>query len=447
MDSNFFPFPAHSSRLGFHYYQDSLHYRETDLAQWVPELTAMGVSWLVLKSPVDRAIPEQFIRGLVEAGIEPLIDFDLSLAKPVAVSDLALLFKAYSRWGAHGVLIFDRPNANQSWTKATWARQDLVERFLDRFLPISASALDEGLIPILPPLEPGGSYWDTSFLKSMLTSLVRRNPAQLLEKLVLGAYAFNQHHDLNWGAGGAQKWNTTRPYFTPPDQQDHKGFRIMDWYREISLTVLERECPIILFGVGTPADPVKDETCAYTPEEHRLINQNIARLLEQQRNAEPDETLAALEALPSNVIASNFWLLAADNEGSGASQAWFGPTNNFSTTIQALKDLNSQCGAQGAGKSKNAHDPDHPIEHYLLLPTFEWGIADWHLEVIRPFIKKHLPTVGFSLDEALLARNVTIIGNHQSFSDTQIEKLILSGCKIRRIVGDGTSIATQLAER
>ncbi len=447
MDSNFFPFPAHSSRLGFHYYQDSLHYRETDLALWVPELTAMGVSWLVLKSPVDRAIPEQFIRGLVESGIEPLIDFDLSLAKPVAVSDLALLFKAYSRWGVHGVLLFDRPNANQSWTKATWARQDLVERFLDRFLPIGASALEEGLIPILPPLEPGGSYWDTSFLKSMLTSLVRRNPAQLLEKLVFSAYAFNNQHDLNWGAGGAQKWTTTRPYFTPPDQQDHKGFRIMDWYREISLTVLERECPIILFGVGAPADPVNDETCTYTAEEHRQINQNIARLLEPQQNAELDETLAGLEAVPSNVIASNFWLLAADDEGSGASQAWFGPSNDFSATVQALKDLNSQCSPQGAGKSKNAQDPDHPIEHYLLLPTFEWGIADWHLEVIRPFIKKHLPTVGFSLDEAQLARNVTIIGNHQSFSDTQIEKLILSGCKIRRIVGDGTSIATQLAER
>ncbi len=221
----------------------------------------------------------------------------------------------------------------------------------------------------------------------------------------------------------------------------------MDWYREISLTVLGRECPIILFGVGAIADPVKDETSVYTAEEHCQTNKNIARLLEPQQNVEPDETLEALEAVPSNVIASNFWLLAADEESSGATQAWFGPANHFSTTVQALKDLNSQCGAQGAGKSKNAQDPDHPIQHYLLLPTFEWGIADWHLEVIRPFIKKHLPTVGFSLDEAQLARNVTIIGNHQSFSDTQIEKLILSGCKIRRIVGDGTSIATQLAER
>jgi hypothetical protein len=447
MDSNFFPFPTHSSRLGFHYFQDSLHYRETDLAKWVPELTAMGASWLVLKSPVDRAIPEQFIRGIVEAGIEPLIDFDLSLAKPVSVSDLSLLFKAYSRWGAHGVLLFDRPNANQSWTKSTWARQDLVERFLDRFLPISASALEDGLIPILPPLEPGGSYWDTSFLKSMLSSLVRRNPTNLLEKLVISAYAFNNYHDLNWGAGGAQKWPSVRPYFTPSDQQDQMGFRIMDWYREIGLTVLERECPMILFGAGIPTDPIKGETNAYPPDEHQQINQDITSLLGPRQTTEPVEAPANLAPIPSSVIACNLWLLASEPDEFGSAQAWYGPVNDYSASIQALKDLNSQSCQQNTEKSKSSRDPDHPIDHYLLLPTFEWGVADWHLEVIRPFIKKFLPTVGFSLEEALLARNVTIIGNHQAFSDAQIEKLILSGCKIRRIVGDGTSIATQLAER
>jgi len=447
MDSNFFPFPTQSSRLGFHYFQDSLHYRETDLAKWVPELTAMGISWLVLKSPSDRAIPEQFIRGIVDAGIEPLIDFDLSLAKPVAIRDLSLLFKAYSRWGAHGVMLFDRPNAYLSWTKATWARQDLVERFLDRFLPIASTAMDEGLIPLLPPLEPGGSYWDTSFLKSMLSSLVRRNPVNLLEKLVISAYAFNYHHDLNWGAGGAQKWSTVRPYFTPPNQQDHLGFHITDWYREISLTVLGHECPMIVFGAGAPTDPYKERTSSYAPDEHRQINYDISKLLDAGQDTQQNENPPTFSPVPSSVIACNLWMLASEPEGIGASQAWFGTSNDYSATILALKEINSLSRQENGTKSKNAQDPDHPINHYLLLPTFDWGIADWHLEVIRPFVKKHLATVGFSLDEALLARNVTIIGNHQSFSDAQIEKLILSGCKIRRIVGDGTSIATQLAER
>ena len=447
MTSNFLPFPPQASRLGFHYFQDSYHYRESDLAKWVPELTAMGISWLVLKSPIDRAIPEPFVRGIVDAGIEPLIDFDLPLAKPVSQSDLSLLFKAYARWGAHGVMLFDRPNVYQSWTKATWARQDLVERFLDRFLPIAATAVEEGLIPLLPALEPGGSYWDTSFLKSMLSSLVRRNPANLLEKLVISAYAFNHHHDLNWGAGGAQKWSGARPYFTPPDQQDHLGFRIMDWYREISLTVLERECPIILFGAGVPADPFKEPAGSYSPDEHLQIHKDISDLLDLVPDTAQEETGSPEIRVPSNVIACNFWTLSSEPDGIGASQAWYGSPKDYSGTIQAFKEINSKSRQQSNSKSNPSQDSDHPIDHYLLLPSFDWGVADWHLEVIRPFVKKHLATVGFSLDEAKLARNVTIIGNHQSFSDTQVEKLILSGCKIRRIVGDGTSIATQLAER
>jgi hypothetical protein len=447
MDSNSFPFPVRSSRLGFHYFPDTLHYRESDLAQWLPELTSLGAAWLVLKSPVDRAIPEHFIRGLVEAGIEPLIDFDLSLTQPSILSDLTLLFKAYARWGVHGILLFSRPNAFSSWTKATWARQDLVERFIDRFMPLACAALEDNLVPILPPLEPGGSYWDTSFLHSMLTALVRRNPAGLLEKLVISAFAFTNRHDLNWGTGGQQQWPTVRPYYTPPEQQDHRGFRIFDWYRDISLAVLNRECPIILFGAGTPADPVKDPHSVYLPDEHRKINLDLIRLADSDPIAIPGETVTALHPLPACVLACNCWVLAADPTSPHINQAWYSPTADYAPTLQAVHEWQNRPRARLSGHSGQKSESGHPLEHYLLLPTFEWGIADWHLEVIRPFVKKHRPTVGFSLDEALLARQVTIIGNHQSFTDEDLDKLVLAGCKIRRIVGDGTSIATQLAER
>src|SRR5262245_59292929 len=52
-------------RLGLHYFPDTLHYREADLQTWLPELQALGVSWLVLQSEQDRAIPEYFLRGLM----------------------------------------------------------------------------------------------------------------------------------------------------------------------------------------------------------------------------------------------------------------------------------------------------------------------------------------------------------------------------------------------
>jgi hypothetical protein len=81
------------------------------------------------------------------------------------------------------------------------------------------------------------------------------------------------------------------------------------------------------------------------------------------------------------------------------------------------------------------------------LPKYEWGISDWHLEASKPFILKHQPTVGFSLDEAKLAVQVTVVGGEQSFSEEALTQLRNAGCQVDRISGDGTSIATQLAER
>jgi hypothetical protein len=83
--------------------------------------------------------------------------------------------------------------------------------------------------------------------------------------------------------------------------------------------------------------------------------------------------------------------------------------------------------------------------HYLLLPSFEWGVADWHLNITRPFIKRHRPTVGFSLEEALQAEQVTVIGGEEHFSEKQLTYLRNQGCLVRRVEGDGTKIASQLA--
>ena len=93
-------------------------------------------------------------------------------------------------------------------------------------------------------------------------------------------------------------------------------------------------------------------------------------------------------------------------------------------------------------KNEN-HSPK--FEHYLLIPSYEWGVADWHLEVIRPFVKKHRPTVGFSVNEAAKAQKVTVIGNPNSYPSHVIDELIAAGCTVDLIDGDGTTIASKLA--
>jgi hypothetical protein len=71
--SSITPTQTNRSRLGFHYYPDTLHYRASDLYTWLPELKAMGAGWLTLVAPPNYAIPEPFLHGLLAAGIEPIL--------------------------------------------------------------------------------------------------------------------------------------------------------------------------------------------------------------------------------------------------------------------------------------------------------------------------------------------------------------------------------------
>ncbi len=452
------PFPVRKSRLGMHYFVDTFHFRQHDLEIWLPRLQAMDSSWLVLQSPADRAIPEHFIRGLVQEEIEPLIQFCLPLGAPLELAEIEPLLAAYSHWGVSAVMLYDRPNARTAWPPYGWTQDNLVERFLDRFVPLANLANHNQLAVIFPPLQPGGSYWDTVFLRSALESLVRRKETRLLQDMALSAYAWSGGHALNWGAGGPDRWPEARPYYTPLDEPDQRGFRIFDWYLAISRAVLGGDLPIVLLGAGLSGDPF--ETGEYTPtdEGHIRTCLAIADLLAGKDTLDPGDGKTPLEALPAAVVAANYWLLASEPGGAFFHHAWYRGEDKELPIAQAFRRRHTRASktpptqvpfaqptanaAPGAAKA-----PTHRIRHYLLLPTYDFGVAEWHLNIIRPFIKKHRPTVGFSLEEAALAERVTVLGGEQAFPEDRLEQLRHAGSIVERIQGDGTSIATQLAER
>ena len=178
---------------------------------------------------------------------------------------------------------------------------------------------------------------------------------------------------------------------------------------------------------------------------------------------DPQTEDADLLPIPAEVIACNFWLLTADVSSPYYKQAWFLKDNVKSPSVIAVRKwLSEPRQAKNEALTQPVKSPPmrkdfyrkvtrpagaRPIRHYLLLPTYEWGVADFHLEVIRPFVKKYQPTVGFSLKEAALAERVTVIGGTDTFQEETLNLLREAGCQVERIEGDGTSIATQLAER
>ncbi len=417
-------------RLGLHYYPDSLHYRQADLERWLPVLQQLGIHWLVVRGDAHRAIPEAFLRGLRAHHIQPVVHIpDL----PATPEDWLPLLQAYRRWGVEYVAVGDRPNNRTLWGEQGWAAAGLVDRFLDRYLPLADSLLNAGLRPVFPPLEPGGHYWDTAFLRAALQGIRRRGRHDLLDALVLGAYAWADEHPLDWGRGGPEAWPESRPYRTPPGSQDHRAFRIFEWYAAIAQAATGRPLPILLLGMGHrfPGQPPKADALPHTE-----ANLTIARLLLQQ-------PVDGQPPVPDYVLGGCFWLLTASADSPHVASAWFRPDGTVLPVVDALRTL--QPARPIAPKA--APTADHPIAHYLLLPTYDWGVADFHLQVIRPFVQKHRPTIGFSVEEARLAARVTVLGGEREFPPAVLESLRAAGCQVERIQGDGTEIATQLATR
>jgi hypothetical protein len=515
-------FPPPITRHGFHYYPDSDHYRMHNLESWMPELKKLGASWITLVAPAERAIPEFFLDSMLRANIQPVLHFPLPINQHLSVESFRLLFSNYARWGVKYVTLCDRPNLRINWQPSAWAQMDLVERFLDYYLPLAKIALQEGLTPVFPPLEPGGDYWDLAFLQTALRSLRRRGNEHLLEVLVLGANAFTGKHPIDWGAGGPERWPETRPYLTPPESQDHLGFRIFDWYLAISERELGERLPIILLRAGSlPGDHSESQDLVVETVSHAQTNLKLARLLSGDT-----EGISEREPVPPEVLACNFWLLSTHERSPYAGQAWFqsgkelpavsafhqwvsslqkaqGVSESIASPVEQAKedeeipqaeiddtsspnivfsgvdpervknleiesdpsaDLGSvtepECERQENSETNRPVETEdrktnsvihpvgeedteeHPISHYVLLPLYAWGIANWDLALIQPLLEESHPTVGFSLEEARMAARVTVVGGEGAISPETMEMLRSSGCKVERVLEDGTLVAT-----
>ncbi|NIM92632.1 MAG: hypothetical protein GTO18_02815 [Anaerolineales bacterium] len=398
--------PKPIPELGYHYYPDDRHFTEKDLELWLPILENLGANWLTIRTSHRRAIPEGFIRGLTAAGIHPVLHITSPLGS-IQASDLEPLFRVYARWGVRHVILFDRPNLQIQWGSDGWSRKDLVERFLDLYLPILNAQQSSGLVPILPPLEPGGDYWDTSFLEGLLYAISRRSQRTLLDQLSLSMYAWTFGKALDWGAGGPARWVETHPYHTPEGSQDHLGLRIMDWYAYIAEGVTGRNSPLLVIAGGEA--PIHQGS-QFTAEQHAERNGSIFRILEAGE-------------LPPSLKCFCFYVLATEPTHPHASAAWFPQEQD---PLPAVKQLQRLVASTKKGSRK-------PLRHYVLLPdpSVKDVSIDW--EDLATRIRKTKPVIGFSTEEAQLAQQVTLVGGEELTSSSIEKHLREVGCMVERI--------------
>jgi hypothetical protein len=396
------------SRLGYHYYPDDRHFTQKDLAAWLPILASLGARWLTLRASPSRAVPESFIRGLCDAGVVPIVHLAARVGD-LNAAQLAPLFASYARWGVHQVVVFDRPNQQSAWEAADWGKPSLVERFTDRLIPLLQAQREVGLQPVFPPLEPGGDYWDTAFLAAALASLARRGQQALLRETALAIYAWTFDRPLDWGSGGPSRWPEARPYHTPEGSQDQRGFRIFEWYAQIAAVAASAALPMFVIAGGALPSPAP---AGLGSDPHAENNVAVARAL-------------ASDEVPALVQAFCFYLLAAEPGSRDHRLAWFPTLDAPRPVVDAMRGLVAQPVKPGDSKS---------MRHYLLLPqrAERTTLKDW--AALGEYALVFRPTIGFSVEEASHAAQVTILGDEGAVPAVIESELRAAGCAVQRVV-------------
>jgi hypothetical protein len=393
-------------RLGFHYYPDEQHYSDRDLADWLPELEALQAHWLVVRSNARRSVPESFLRGLIEAGIQPIIHLPAGLGTVVR-AELEPLLQAYAHWGVRHVVVHDRPNMRRSWRDGEWSRPNLVDRYLDAILPALLAEQACGLRPVLPPLEPGGDYWDTAFLQACLEALARRAPKSLLADLAIGLYAWTYGHDLDWGSGGPEAWPEARPYTVAPVSDDHRGFRIFEWYQQIAAEALGASPPMLVLAGGSwPVD-------LSNPEEDRVA----ASLAIRRVLAEADES--------PDLQAFAFYPLIADSAHPDAAGAWYTRPGKPDKIAEAFK---AAATAKSEEPGKFPEPRGKSLRRYILLPADSKSAAELDWAALSRLAVESGTSMGTSIEDAARSSEVLLAGPEALYAAPTLHRLHVMGC-------------------
>ena len=414
---------AHPVNIGFTYFGMPEFLIRKRVETWLPFLNQIGASQVIFKASFDRAIPEDVFECALQNGLEPVIHFTTELPLARKFNELTVLLDAYARWGVHYVILGNKPNNKSAWPTSGWNDERLADHFLDRFIPIASYVEEIGMTPVLPPLQPGGDYWDTAFLEALFMGLKRRQMNSLLKHIFLASYGYTFNKPLTWGAGGPERWSSVRPYLTPVGQQDQIGFNNYEWMQAIGLRLTGRQYPLLILDAGNTGMD-SNASSAQTLEDVQLI-----AAASQSKDAKVSE--AESPTFPDSVLNVNFALdtLQALLEGELTLE-----------TLQALFKPGSDQPAKGAGASP----AEKPIAHYLLLPCHESGVSDVVLNKVKPVIKQRRPTIGFSLQEAMQAKKVSVFPDPLLFTEEKLSQLRSAGCVVEVLPQSGIEIATLL---
>jgi len=409
--------------IGFQYFTSQDYFINQQLNSWLPSLRRIGATAVVFSAGFDFAVPEDVIQCAINNQLKPIVHFTTTLPTAQYFGEISYLFDLYKKWGVESVILGDKPNIRDSWGMVEWHHEDLVNQFLNRFVPLAQHSVEVGLPPVFPPLQPGGEFWDTAFLELALEGLIKRQVLDVLDDLMLSSYGYTFNKPLTWGRGGPERWSISKPYSTPEGQEDQLGFYNFEWMQVVSQKVTRKNLPVMILDAGSPG---KGNSENYLESVNKILN---ACQKGQSNGGRIGDELEINGSVASCVFSLD--TLEKSHDGK--------------LDISTLEKIFGHHSVQE--KIDVSHDSNKKLlHHYLLLPKHESGVSDVVLNKVRPFIKKYQPTIGFSLDEASLAQKVSIFPDPLLFTTTEINQLRSTGCVVQVLPESGIDIATSLQE-
>lgn len=285
---------------GFHWFPDDQHFSVELFQRFVPHLTEMGASWLVLRASLQPVVAAKDIAGLLkEAGVEPLLHI---VPKRGQSATPARLRQAVGEWVEGGVRVVafdDQPNLASRWPQ--WEPHGLPRRYARWLAPhLTVLAEFRGVTPLFPPLALGGDYWDTTFLEEALAELKAIHPSWL-NRLGIACMNRLEGRSVTWGKGGPAHWGASSRA-QRGEREDHLGFRSWEWAGQIADQQLGRHVETYTLVTRLSSPQGGDET-AHTVEVNAV------------RKALASET--------SSPLGATFGPLADEPYSTTFKQAWF----------------------------------------------------------------------------------------------------------------------------
>ena len=420
------------NRFGFHYFPDCLHYTEKEIQRWLPALKEINAQWLVIKSPINRAISEEFIRSFSDSGIDLVIDFNASLSDQLDWHDLELLLALYGKWGVKYALLNQHPNQKKAWAGSKWGDAHLIDSVISDFIRFASLCLENGIRPVFPLLTPGGDYWDLAFLKTALLILKKEASLAIQNNFILSAAAWDGNKPLDWGAGGQANWPNVKPYKLPQESQNQLGFRTCEWYGSIANEIFGKNIPILLLQAGISGDPQDSEASPQSSGLDKLLA--IYHLIKGENVYESLDGSRLLSPISPDVIGCCFYLLSSERSADLAFQ-WFSANGIRLPPAQAI------FMAEQSGQDKQPKV--EPIEsllgenfrhnRYILIAEEMQPETPALLELLHPYIEKFRPMIGFSVTEANRSAMILAIAPSFGPEPTEFELIGNSGSLVKVI--------------